>query len=161
MTRSTIIKLFVGSVIGFAAAAVLLIVAGVVAFSGSVFVMSGSDVVGVRGGPLAPSMIALAAFALLVMAAAGVVQFVTWIGVVLNTAELASKGWLVATLVVGLLGFVFIANLIYVIAGPDGHQQLPPPTMGTPGQLESAPAQSTPADADQAQSTQAKHALGA
>ena len=90
------------------------------------------------------------------LAAAGVVQFVTWIGVVLNTAELASKGWLVATLVVGLLGFVFIANLIYVIAGPDGHQPPSPPAIGSPGQF-----QSIQADADQAQSTQAKHALGA
>jgi hypothetical protein len=45
---------------------------------------------------------------------------VAWIGAVLNTAHLPDKTWLVVLLVVGLLGFVFIATTAYVIAGPDG-----------------------------------------
>jgi hypothetical protein len=45
---------------------------------------------------------------------------VAWIGAVLNTAHLPDKTWFVVLLVVGLLGFVFIATIAYMIAGPDG-----------------------------------------
>jgi hypothetical protein len=45
---------------------------------------------------------------------------VAWIGAVLNTANLSDKTWFVVLLVVGLLGFAFIATIAYVIAGPDG-----------------------------------------
>ena len=55
---------------------------------------------------------------LIIFAAAA--HFVAWIGAVLNTAHLPDKTRFVVLLVVGLLGFVFIGTIAYVIAGPDG-----------------------------------------
>lgn len=120
MRKTTIVKLFVGSLLGLGAALVLFFVAGAVALSSGVFVMSGPDVVGVQPSAFGGTMIALAAIALLAMAAAGTVQFVAWIGAVLNTAQVVDKTWFVVILVLGLVGLGFPAMVAYAIAGPDG-----------------------------------------
>jgi hypothetical protein len=120
------------------------------AINSDILIMSGSDVTGVRSGTLAWTLLGLCALAVLLLLFAAVTHFVAWIGAVLNTAQLPDKTWFVALLVVGLLGLVFIATVAYVIAGPDGvkakeeasalpraggaPQQVPPSTMGTPGQ---------------------------
>jgi hypothetical protein len=115
-----VVRWFFGSLIGLAGGAVLLVVAGAMALGNDVFIMRGPDVVGIRSGALAWTLAGVVGLALLVMMAAAVAVFVAWIGAVLNTASLPSKSWCVALLVIGLLGFVFIAALAYVIAGPDG-----------------------------------------
>jgi hypothetical protein len=120
MSRSTILKWFFGSLIGLGGGLALLVVAGAVALANDVFIMRGPDVVGVRSGALAWTLAGLVILAILVMIAAAVATFIAWIGAVLNTADLPSKAWCVSLLVIGLLGFVFIAALAYVIAGPDG-----------------------------------------
>ena len=120
MSKATIVKIFWGSLIGLAGGLVLLILAGALALGNDVFIMNGPDVVGVRSSALAWLLAGLCALAMLVIFAAAVAIFVAWIGAVLNTANLPSKGWFAALLVIGLLGFQFIATLIYVIAGPDG-----------------------------------------
>ena len=87
MRKTTIVKLFAGSLIGLGAALVLFLVAGALALWNGTFVMDGPDVVGVEPSVLGGTMIALGAIAILTMAAAGLVQFVAWIGAVLNTVQ--------------------------------------------------------------------------
>jgi hypothetical protein len=120
MRKSTIVKLFIGSLIGLAAAVVLFLVAGTVALASDSFIMNGPDVVGVRPSALGWSMVGLAAVAMVAIIAAAIVQFVAWIGAVLNTAELEDKTWFVVLLVLGLVSLGFPAMIVYVIAGPDG-----------------------------------------
>jgi hypothetical protein len=111
--------LFFGSLIGFVAGAVVLVVAGAVAISTDVFIMNGPDVVGLNSGPLTWTVIGLMALASLIMIVAALAQVVAWVGAVLDTATRQDKTWFVALLVLGLLGFGFIATLIYVIAVRD------------------------------------------
>lgn len=132
MTKTTITRLFVGSLIAIAGGLVLLAVAGGLAIATDAFVMDGPDVVGVSSTLSAWLLIGLAGMAVLVLLLAGVVQFVAWVGAVLNTAQLENKGWFVVLLVTGLLSFGFIAMVMYVVAGPDGTepQALPPTGAG-------------------------------
>ncbi len=131
MTRSTMVKLFYGSLLGLAGGLVLLGLAGTLAMTNQVLVMEGPNVVGIRGGVMAWTLAGLCALALLVIVAAGVAQFVAWVGAVISTANTSTKTWCVVLLVVGLLGFVFVANLVYVIAGPDGSATSPGTLDGT------------------------------
>ena len=120
MTRTTVVRLFTGSLIGLAAGAVMLGMAVAVAFANDVFVMAGPDVAGLRPGVWTGVFIAMAGLAVLIVAAVAVTLLVAWVGAVVNTAYLENKTWFVVELVLGLLGFVFIAVLAYVVAGPDG-----------------------------------------
>ena len=150
MTKSLVVKLFWGSLIGLAAGLVLIGITSLLAIRNDIFVMSGPDVTGIKSGALAWTLLGLMGLAVLIMLLAGVAHFVAWIGAVLNTANLPDKTWFVVLLIVGLLGFVFIATVAYVIAGPDGLRakeealalqqgrraapQPPASTMGVPGQ---------------------------
>jgi hypothetical protein len=120
MTKSLIVKLFWGSLIGLVAGLVLMAVSCGLAISNDIFVMDGPDVTGIKSGALPWTLLGLMALALLILLFAAVTHFVAWIGAVLNTANLPDKTWFVVLLVVGVLGFVFIATVAYVIAGPDG-----------------------------------------
>jgi hypothetical protein len=150
MTKSMIVKLFWGSLIGLVAGLVLMGITVALAISNHIFVMSGPDVTGIKSGALSWTLLALMGMAVLLLLFAAVAHFVAWIGAVLNTAHLPDKTWCVVLLVVGLLGLVFIATVAYVIAGPDGlkakdeasalppagvvPQQVPPPPITGPGQ---------------------------
>jgi hypothetical protein len=120
MTKSLVVKLFWGSLIALVAGFVLLGVAAALAFNNNIFIMSGPDVTGIKSSPLSWTLAGLMALAVLILLFSAVAHFVAWIGAVLNTAYLPNKTWFVVLLVVGLLGFVFIATIAYVIAGPDG-----------------------------------------
>jgi hypothetical protein len=148
MTKSTIVKLFWGSLIGLVAGLVLIGITFALAISNDIFVMSGPNVTGIKSGALSWTLLGLIGLAVLILLSAAVAHFVAWIGAVLNTAQLPDKTWFVVLLVVGLLGLVFIATIAYVIAGPDGvkakeeasalpqagggPQQVAPPTMSGP-----------------------------
>ena len=120
MTKSTIVKLFWGSLIGLVAGFILMGITFALAISNDIFIMSGPDVTGVKSGALAWTLLGLMGLAVLLLLFAAVTHFAAWIGAVLNTALLPDKTWFVVLLVVGLLGLVFIATVAYVIAGPDG-----------------------------------------
>jgi hypothetical protein len=120
MTKSTIVKLFWGSLIGLVAGLVLIGITFALAISNDIFVMSGPNVTGIKSGALSWTLLGLIGLAVLILLSAAVAHFVAWIGAVLNTAQLPDKTWFVVLLVVGLLGLVFIATIAYVIAGPDG-----------------------------------------
>jgi hypothetical protein len=142
VTKSLVVKLFWGSIIGVVAGLVLIIVSGALAISNDIFIMNGPDVTGIKSGPLAWTLIGLMALAGFVLLFAAVTHFVAWIGAVLNTAHLPDKTWFVVLLVVGLLGFVFIATIAYVIAGPDG---LKAKEMASPQTQAADPLQQVPA----------------
>jgi hypothetical protein len=120
MKKSMIVTLFWGSIIGLVAGLVLMATTVALAISNDIFVMSGPDVTGIKSGALSWTLLGLIGLAVLLLLFAAVAHFVAWIGAVLNTAHLPDKTWCVALLVVGLLGLVFIATVVYVIAGPDG-----------------------------------------
>ncbi|MEO8851404.1 MAG: hypothetical protein ABI360_06710 [Allobranchiibius sp.] len=122
MRKSTIVKLFWSSLVGMGASVVLFIVAGAVALGNDVFVMDGPDVVGIKTGLFGWVMLGLGAVAALGMLAAVTVQFVAWIGAVLNTAQLPDKTWFIVVLAGGLVSLGFLATLAYVIGGPDDEQ---------------------------------------
>jgi hypothetical protein len=120
MTKSLVVKLFWGSLIGLVAGLVLIGITFAVAISNDIFVMSGPNVTGIKSGALSWTLLGLIGLAVLILLFAAVAHFVAWVGAVLNTAQLPDKTWFVVLLVVGLLGLVFIATIAYVIAGPDG-----------------------------------------
>jgi hypothetical protein len=119
VSKTTIKKLFVGSLVALAGGLVLLAVAGTLAYANGNFVKDGPDVAGIHATAFGWVMIGLAAVAILVLIAAAITQFVAWIGAVLNTARLEDKTWFIVLLVTGLLSFGFIAMIAYLIAGPD------------------------------------------
>jgi hypothetical protein len=150
MTKSLVVKLFWGSLIGLVAGFILMGVTFALAISNDIFIMSGPDVTGIKSGILPWILLGLMGLAMLLLLFAAVTHFVAWIGAVLNTAQLPDRTWFVVLLVVGLLGLVFIATVAYVIAGPDGvkakeeasalpqaggaSQQVPPPPIRGPNQ---------------------------
>lgn len=126
MRKAMIVKVFLGSLIGLVAAAVLGLAALALAAADGVFVMSGDDVVGIQPDAFGWSMLAVAAFSILMMGVASIGLFVAWIGAVLNTVNLADKTWFVVLLVGGLLSVGFLVTVAYVIAGPDGQVAVGP-----------------------------------
>jgi hypothetical protein len=123
MSKSTVTKIFVGSLVAIVGGLVLLGAALFLAYVNGTFIMSGPDVVGVHPSAFAWSMAGLAVAGVLAVIGGALAQFVAWIGAVLNTAQLDDKVWFIVLLVLGLLSFGFIAMLVYVVAGPDGTRE--------------------------------------
>ena len=122
MSKPTIIRVFVGSLIAIVGGVVLLGAGLLLAFANGALVMSGTDVTGFQPSAIGWSTIALVLVGALVTVGGGIGQFVAWIGAVINTSRLDEKTWFIVLLVLGLLSFGFIAMLVYVLAGPDGTQ---------------------------------------
>jgi H+/Cl- antiporter ClcA len=120
MTKSTVTRLFVGSLTSVVAGIVLGFIAVLVAFGSDSLVMRGPDVVGIEPTAIAWSMVGLAALAVLTIVGGAIGGLVSWIGALLNTAELEDKTWFVLLLLLGILSFGLVAMIAYVIAGPDG-----------------------------------------
>ena len=120
MTKSTVTKTFVGSLIAIAGGVGLAALGLLIALATSTFEMTGPDVTGVHLSASAPAALGLAFVGILAIVGGGFGQLVAWIGALVNTARLDDKAWFVVLLVLGLLSFGFIAMLVYVLAGPDG-----------------------------------------
>jgi hypothetical protein len=103
MSKRTITRLFVGGILAVAAGLVLVLAAVWAAFASDLTVTVALVVVG--------SLAALAG---------AVAAVVSWVGALLNTAQLDDKTWFVSLLVLGLFGVGVLAMVAYVIAGPDG-----------------------------------------
>jgi hypothetical protein len=125
VTKPTITRLFIGSVVAVVAGLVLGFVAILAASARGAFVMHGMDVVGFEPTAFAWTMIGIAALAALTIIGGAIGGLVAWIGALLNTAQLDDKAWFVILLVLGLFSFGFIAMIAYVIAGPDGTARTP------------------------------------
>src|SRR5687767_5046945 len=85
--------------------------------------MCGPDVTGMGWTPFAWTMVGLFVVAPLAVIGGSIGGLVSWIGALLNTAQLEDKTWFVVLLVLGLLSFGLVAMIVYAIAGPDGTQE--------------------------------------
>jgi hypothetical protein len=132
MSKATVTRLFLGSVIAVVAGAILAGIAVGLAMANDVFVMNGSDVVGVRGGPLALALLGLGVVGGIAIIGGFVGAFVSWIGALLNTSQLQSKTWFLVLLLLGIFNLGFFAMIAYVIAGPDGTPRATPSTAAAP-----------------------------
>jgi hypothetical protein len=119
VSKRTITRTFVSSLVAFVAGLVLLVGAVALVYARDGFVMDGPDVVGVRENAFSWSLLALAGLAVLVTLGGLVGQFVAWIGAVINTSQLADKTWFLVLLVLGVLSFGLVAMVVYIAAGPD------------------------------------------
>src|SRR5688572_19883729 len=120
MFKTTVTRLFIGSLLAFGAGAVVSVLAIALGVANDVFVMNGNDIAAIQGGALAWLLLGLALLGVLTAAGGVIAGFIAWIGAVLNTWQLASKAWFVALVLTGIFNFGFIAMVIYVVAGPDG-----------------------------------------
>jgi hypothetical protein len=123
MSKSIVTRLYVGAIIALGAGLVVVLAAVWAAFAGGVVVVGGDDVVAFNGGSAAWTALALVIVGSLAMMGGAIAALVSWIGALLNTAQLDDKTWFVLLLVLGLLSFGFVAMIAYVIAGPDGSQR--------------------------------------
>ena len=132
MSKATVTRLFIGSLVAFAAGAVLAIAGVWLAIANNVFVMAGSDIVGIQGGALAWTTLALGAIGGVAIVGALISGLVAWIGALLNTWQLESKTWFAVLLFTGIFNFGFIAMIAYLIAGPDGRSAAAPHLANAP-----------------------------
>jgi hypothetical protein len=126
MTKPTITRLFVGSIVAVVAAVVLGIFACTWAFANGVFVRDGHDVIDFNGSATTWGMIGVIVLAGLAIVGGAIGGLIAWIGALLNTSHLEDKTWFILLLVLGLFSFGFIAMVLYVLAGPDGTLPQPP-----------------------------------
>ena len=120
MSKSIVTRLFIGAGLAMLAGAVVAIVGVWIAIANDVFVMSGPDIVGLQGGPLAASSLALGFVGVLAITGGLVAGLVAWIGALFNTWQLDSKAWFISLLLLGIFNLGFFAMVAYLIAGPDG-----------------------------------------
>ena len=120
MSKATVTRLFIGSLIAFGAGAIVAVLAIGIAVANDAFVMAGNDIVAIQGGTLSWALIGVAILGGLAAAGGVIAGFVAWIGAVLNTWQLESKAWFIGLLLLGIFNFGFVAMIAYVIAGPDG-----------------------------------------
>jgi hypothetical protein len=120
MSKSTVTRLFIGSLLAIAGGLVLGFIAVLLGYSNPAFVMNGPDVVGVQSTGIAWTVAGLVVIGMLAVIGGVIGQFVAWIGAVLGTAQLEDKTWFLVLLLLGVFSFGFAAMLAYVIAGPEG-----------------------------------------
>ena len=123
MSKQTVTRLFVGSLIAVVVGIVFAVVGAALAFASGAFVISGQDLTTVEPIRLTATAIVSITVGALGIIGGAIGQFVAWIGAVINTSKLEDKTWFILLLVLGLLSFGFIAMLVYVLAGPDGTHQ--------------------------------------
>jgi len=119
MSKSTVSKLFVGAALTMVVGVVVAIVVVLAAIAGGTITFGGPDVVTIDGGAFAGTVLWLIVAGLAITGAT-VAGIVSWVGALLNTAQLEDKTWFIVLLVLGLFSFGWLAMIAYVLAGPDG-----------------------------------------
>ncbi len=120
MSKATVTRLFIGSLIAVGAGVVFTIGAVWLAIANDVFVMNGQELVGFQGGGLAWTLLGFAILGVVTIVGGAITGLISWIGALLNTWQVESKAWFIALLLLGIFNFGFFAMVAYVIAGPDG-----------------------------------------
>jgi hypothetical protein len=121
MSKPTVTRLFVGSLMAVAAGAIMGFAAVLLALANNVVVMSGSDIVGVRASALAWSILGVGIVAAVAIVSGLISGLVAWIGALLNALQLENRTWFAVLLLTGIFNFGFIAMVAYLIAGPDAN----------------------------------------
>ena len=127
MRKSTITKTWLGGIIaialGFVATGVAI---GLMLAYGGTFTSApngeGYDFVPTQDG-FFWTMVGIIVAGFFVAVAGAIVQFVAWIGALVNSYQLQDKLWFVLTLVLGLIGFGLVVMIAYLIAAPDGYEE--------------------------------------
>lgn len=125
MSKATVTRLFISSALAAVAGAILAIVAVSVGIANDLFVLNGSDVVGIKGSTLSWALIGLGLVSGLAIVGGLIGGLISWIGALLNTAQLDSKAWFVALLLLGIFNLGIVGMIVYLIAGPDGTTAAP------------------------------------
>ena len=126
MSKATVKRLFIGSLLAAGAGTIVAIIAVWTAIANDVFVMNGADIVAVQGSLLAWVLLGIGIVGGLAVAGGLIGGLVSWIGALLNTAQLEGKGWFLALLLLGIFNFGFFGMIAYLIAGPDGTSSTAP-----------------------------------
>ena len=113
-------RLFIGAGLAMIAGAIVAIVGVWIGVANDVFVMNGSDIVGLRGSAPAGLSLGLGIVGVIAIIGGMIVGLVAWIGALLNTWQLDSKAWFIGLLLLGIFNLGFFAMVAYVIGGPDG-----------------------------------------
>ena len=132
MSKATVTRLFIGAGLAMIAGAVLAVTSVWIAIANDVFVMNGSDIVGLRGSPLGWASLGLGIVGILAIVGGLISGLVAWIGALLNTWQLESKAWFIGLLLLGIFNLGFFAMVAYLIAGPDGKATATPRTAPAP-----------------------------
>jgi hypothetical protein len=120
MAKQTINRLFVGG-LGLMLLGIALVLITVAAFlCTATWTVSGTQVTNFELNPDVTWTIGFAAVGGVLFSIGALLQFISWIGALMNTSRLEDKVWFVVLLVTGVLTFGFIAMLAYVLIGPDG-----------------------------------------
>ena len=119
MSKTNISRLFVAGLVTFIVGVVIDFIAFVMTFAGGVLVLGGPNFVQVNGGPNAWLVVSLVIVGSLLIMVGGIAGLISWVGALLNTAQLEDKTWFLLILLLGLVSFGFIAMVAYVLAGPD------------------------------------------
>jgi hypothetical protein len=120
MLKTTVTRLFLGGALAVIAGAILAIAAVWIAIENHVFVMNGPDIIGLNGSALAWTLLVTGIAGSVAVIAGLIAALVSWIGALLNTAQLERKMWFVAMLLLGIFNLGLFAMIAYVLAGPDG-----------------------------------------
>lgn len=119
MSKAIITGLFIGAGLAIIAGGVLAVASIWIAIANDVFVMSGSDIVGLRGSALGWASLGLGTVGILAIIGGLIGGLVAWIGALFNTWQLESKAWFIGLLLLGIFNLGFFAMVAYLIAGPD------------------------------------------
>jgi len=125
MTKATVTRIFIAGALAATAGAVLAIAAVWIGYVNDVFVMNGPDIVGLNQSPLTWSLLGLGIVGALAIAAGLIAGLVSWIGALLNLAQLDSKTWFVVLLLLGIVNLGIFGMIAYLIVGPDGTTRAP------------------------------------
>jgi hypothetical protein len=120
MSKATVTRLFIGAGVAIIAGAIVAVGAVWIAIANGVFIMNGPDVVGLKGGAAAWSLLGLGIVGALAIMGGLIAGLVSWIGALLNTWQLESKAWFIGLLLLGIFNFGFFAMVAFIVTGPDG-----------------------------------------
>lgn len=132
VSKSTVTRLFIKSLIAAGAGLAFTIGAVWLAIANNVFVMNGPELVGIQGSGLAWALLGFALLGVVAIVGGVITGLIAWIGALLNTWQVESKAWFIALLLLGIFNFGFFAMVAYVIAGPDGKRTPAPLAVQAP-----------------------------
>jgi H+/Cl- antiporter ClcA len=120
MSKRTVTRLFVGSLVALGAGAVLGVAALTAALASDAIDIGGSHLVDVHAGTGVWTAMALVVVGSLAALVGSVGAVVSWLGALGNTWQLEDKTWFWSLVALGLLGVGLVAMIAYVAVGPDG-----------------------------------------